>query len=100
MQAPDAPELAVMFVVLGVVCALPLAGAIALVVMVIWDRMGGRSDGERRADNRALLARTAAQAGEPTPGPSPPRWRTWAPWLLLALILLLAVAVGQTAWVR
>ena len=98
MQAPDAPELTVMFVVLGVVCALPLAGAIALVVMVIRGRMGGRSDGERRADNRALLAHTAAQPVEPPMGAPYGRLRVLAPWLLAVLAIVAVVALLAWPW--
>ena len=47
-----------------------------------------------------LDASTAPQPATPTPGPLWRRWRTSAPWLLLALILLLTVAIGQPARVR
>ena len=59
-----------------------------------------REVGDLRAENRALVARTAPPAAEPAPEPPPARWRSWAPWLLLAAVLLLAFAVGQPAWVR
>jgi hypothetical protein len=88
----DAPELGIMLVVLGVVCALPLAGAVALVVMLIRDRTRGRPNGERRADKRALLARTEARAPEPTRGESlMSRWRAHLPWLIAAGVLTVMV---------
>ena len=42
----------------------------------------------------------ASHAGGSVPGPLLVRFRACAPWLLLAVILLLAVAVGQPVWVR
>jgi hypothetical protein len=53
--------------------------------------------GELRAENRALLARTGAEAPEPTPESSPPIWRLW--WLWLALLVVAGLAV-LGAWPR
>ena len=44
MPTLGAPEILIIVAVLGVVCGLPLAGAIALVVLVIRDRRRGRFD--------------------------------------------------------
>ena len=42
----------------------------------------------------------ASEAVNPTLGLLYGRLRSWALWLLLAVILLLALAIGQPAWVR
>ena len=42
----------------------------------------------------------APQPVTPTMGPLYGRWRSWAQWLLLVVILALAFVVGQPAWVR
>jgi hypothetical protein len=44
MPSLGAPELLVIVAVVGLLCGLPLAGAIALVVMLIRDRRRGGSD--------------------------------------------------------
>ena len=45
-------------------------------------------------------ASTSPQPVGEAPEPFWRRWRTSAPWLLIVIILLLAFAVGQPAWVR
>jgi septal ring factor EnvC (AmiA/AmiB activator) len=53
-----------------------------------------------RAQISTLEAQRAPHAVEVAPRPLADRFRTSAPWLLLVVILLLAVVVGQPAWVR
>ena len=67
-------------------------------------RRSGRQAAEldaARAENRALLASTAPEPVDPTPEPSPARWRALAPWLLaVVLVAALATLVVLQAWPR
>ena len=57
-----------------------------------------REVGELRAENRALVARTEAQAVEPTPEPLPARWRAWVDGALMVLTIVALVVL--LAWPR
>ena len=67
-------------------------------------RENGRQSAELEAARARILTLEASGAPHTVeaapPGPFWSRWRTTAPWLLLVVILLLAFAVGQPAWVR
>jgi hypothetical protein len=98
VPALSAADLLVILVVGGVLGVLPLAGAIALVVMLIRDWRRGRSGSELRAENRALEARTAARDEKAPSELFPSRWRVWWPWLL-GVLMLCAVA-ALLGWPR
>ena len=49
--------------------------------------------GELRAQNHALVARTAAQDEQALRGLDPPRWRVLLPWLFALLVIVAVVAL-------
>ena len=52
------------------------------------------------ASRRPVEVSGVPESPDLTPEPFWIHWRTSAPWVLLGVILLLAFAVGQPAWVR
>ena len=50
--------------------------------------------GELRAENRALVARTASQTAEPSLELLPPRWRVWVPWVPALVMTVLAAVLA------
>jgi hypothetical protein len=54
--------------------------------------------GELRAEDRALVARTAPETAEPTTGDTRvARFRTWAPWVL-GVLAIVAVILAWLPW--